>query len=125
MTDPNRRDHYITDEERIVNEMHDKHMQEQECTIYVGSLWHEHCDPFVTVIGFDNAEVLVKLDDLTMEEFDRVCLDIPEDEQDSINLMSGGVHAESYADLDDFPWGPGIDDELARDELESDGITVV
>jgi hypothetical protein len=69
--------------------------------IYVGALWHQYCDPFIGVVGFDKAEVEAKLDALAQEELDRVT-DVPDDEMPDVAIMSSGVHAESYDRLEDF-----------------------
>ena len=89
-------------------------------TVYVGSLWHRDCDPFATVIGFDAAEVGDKLRELDWEEYNR-CL---WESADEVNIMTGGVHAEPFKDIADLDAILGLADE-ARDELETDGITVV
>ncbi len=94
----------------------------QERTIYVGSLWHQDCDPFIGVVGFDPGKVETKLAELAQEEYDR-CMDVPDDEQDEINIMGSGVLAEQWYSLSLFI---DIDrrDEILTD-LESEDIAII
>ena len=99
-------------------------------TVYVGSLWHRYCDPFATVTGFNATNVQETLDKLAADEYDRVCLNLEEDEQEHIDIYSSGVFAEAIILDDDaspyfLPLFGTPEYALARDELESDGITVI
>ena len=96
-------------------------------TVYVGSLWHRAAtadDPFATVIGFDAAEVELRLDKVADEERDRIFHqdNVPDDE---IDICNSGVHAEPYAGLALEYAGPEAERWDAHDELETDGITVI
>ena len=44
-------------------------------TIYIGSLWHKHGDPFVTVVGFIENDVAVKLASLADAAYDALVND--------------------------------------------------
>ena len=89
-------------------------------TIYVGSLWHRDCDAFATVIGFEKANVQSRLDELAQEEYDR-CMDVPDDEQTEVNIMTGGVFEETFEDIMDL----GFDADIDTYELETEGLTVI
>lgn len=92
-------------------------------TIYVGSLWHEFCDPFVTVAGYDEDTVQAKLDELAEDEW-QVLLEhgaeagVPEDEVGD-TIRTGGIFPE--ASLDDFLLE---EKERRLAELAEDGIVV-
>lgn len=86
---------------------------------YVGSLWHQHCDPFVTVIGYNEREVKAKLDELEEEEESQI-LDGTDDEI-NVNIMTGGVTLEF--DISDY-LPPGTDGEAALADLQTEHLTV-
>ncbi len=103
--------------------------QTEQRTIYVGSLWHQDCDPFIGVVGFDAIKVSIKLSELALEEEER-CNDGPNDERDEINVMSSGVFAEAILVNDDaspyFLPNFGTSEYYeALDDLERDGIAII
>ena len=88
--------------------------------IYVGSLWHEYCDPFVTVVGYNKKQVQTKLYELAEAEYELV---MDQDDESSIecNILTGGIFKESPEFLENLL----VDEaEFRRNELERDGITV-
>ncbi len=99
--------------------------QTEQRTVYVGSLWHQNCDPFMSVVGFDANKVEAKLEELAQEEFNR-CTD-----QDAAgdlvfedDIMGGGVFPEPLFRLVDFIEDSNRLDEYMAD-LESDGIAII
>ena len=92
-------------------------------TLYVGSLWHQDCDPFVSVVGFDESEVEAKLDGLQQEEYRRIANEADDTAENEINIMSSGVYAELSAFvIDNMMDGK---DMTTYQELLRDGIVVV
>ena len=97
----------------------------EQRTIYVGSLWHQHCDAFVTVIGHDAVKVEAKLVELEIEEYTR-CMDVPDDERTEINIMSSGVGGEKPDMLQTLLFHLGSGEYAdAIGDLESDGIAII
>jgi hypothetical protein len=62
---------------------------------YVGSLWHQHCDAFATVVGTRQEIVERELDRLATDEFN-YCADIEAGHEDDI--MTGGVFETDTVD---------------------------
>ena len=59
---------------------------------YAGSLWHESCDPFLTVVAIRAHKAETLLDRATKEELDEVRDSTPEDKElPEDDIMTGGV----------------------------------
>ena len=43
--------------------------------LYIGSLWHEHCDPFVTIIATSQEDCKTMLDGQADDAFNKLCDD--------------------------------------------------
>ena len=88
--------------------------------IYFGSLWHEYCAPFVTVVGYNKKQVQTKLYELAEAEYE---LMMDQDDERSIecNILTGGISKKSPEFLEDLL---AHEEEFRRNELERDGITV-
>ena len=68
--------------------------------LYVGSLWHQDCDPFVSVIATTKEKAENVLDELAEEEYKEMQGSADEGEEVTDDIMTGGVFAEYR--LDDF-----------------------
>ncbi len=79
-------------------------------TVYAGSLWHRDCDRFVTVVALDEQTAMDKLAELARDEISRLSM------QGKSDICSAGVFDRSI---------PCWLSDAARDELETDGITVI
>ncbi len=106
-------------------------MLTKQTVLYVGSLWHRDCDAFATVIGTDENAVENKLEELEVEETERLedaCDHVDMDEERAngprecedcdIDICSSGVFAE-----DNFTVS-GLD-QSQLDELNESGIVVI
>ena len=89
--------------------------------VYIGSLWHQDCDPFVTVVARTTAQVQEALGRAADDEYDRCLEDCDCDECEhednvcdceecadcEINIMTGGVFSETsirdYVNRGDLP----------------------
>jgi len=85
-------------------------------TVYVGSLWHSDCDPFVTVVARDSDTARRLLQEWADEEYNNMVSDTPENEPDpEDDTCTGGIFAENLDTLN-----------LSlsqRTELDTDGWT--
>ena len=87
----------------------------QQPTIYVGSLWHQDCDAFATVMGFNEEQVNDVLNGLAGDEAAR-CADQDEVDVDDWDddIMANGVSVEpgSFASeqLEDWQYHDFITD---------------
>ena len=90
--------------------------------LYSGSYWHQDCDPIGTIIGADSLKVDNALADAMDEEQER-CEDVPEDEQDEINLRYSGVFPVSFSELKElFRQWKRFGESFRIEDLRQNGI---
>jgi hypothetical protein len=61
---------------------------------YIGSLWHQFNDPFVTVVGYNEAEVKQRLDEAAEDQWNYVLDSYEEGDEPEYDIMTSGVMLE-------------------------------
>ena len=95
-------------------------------TFWVGSLWHQYNDPFVTVIATTQEAAQAKLDELENDEFelmkDQAAWSEEDPEEVESDIMTGGLFPESLEDVQQMI---EMTDSTKVHDLEEDGIAVI
>ena len=92
-------------------------------SIYVGSIWWENCDPFIGVIATSYQKAEEKLAGLVRDEYLQYNSGLEEGEEGLAKIMSSGVFAEQFSDLDMFVCPNHCVEEVV-DALETEGVFV-
>lgn len=97
---------------------------ESDTQLYVGSLWHQNCDPFISVVATKASVCEKNLRWLADEEYQRMLDEAPEDEEGpEDDIMSGGVFVETVDTLHNIVCDGHAMEEVIQD-LEEQGYFI-
>lgn len=77
----------------------------EDTEVWIGSLWHRDCDPFVTVIGLQHDDVQRALRREKQEEIERILYEDCDEtcdqdcEEHMPDIMSGAIFLERLGDI--------------------------